>query len=266
MSDANKTKPLKAAETAVKVLLYDIESSPNIAYIWNKYEQDALGEFIKERQIISFAWKWLHEKEVHCLSLPMLPTYKNDPDDNKDLILKLHNLMSQADIVVGHNINKFDDPMSNSEFIRHGLKPPPPHKTIDTLQFARHKFRFNSNKLGDLGKRLNLGDKINTGGFDLWAKCLRGDPGAWAKMALYNMGDVSLLEKIYLKMRPWMTKHPNMNSLDGISACPTCKSPIIKLQSRGRVIFGSGWKRQFQCQQCGKWCRGEVIKNSWRFK
>lgn len=263
MAHANQTKPEKA-ETALKVLLYDVESSPNIAYVWGKYEQDALGEFIKERQIISVAWKWLGEKEVHVLSLPMLPTYKKSPEDNKALILKLHELMAQADVVVGHNVDAFDDPMSNAEFLVHGLKPPPPHRTVDTLKFARHKFRFNSNKLGDLGKRLGLGAKVHTGGFELWAGCLRGDPGSWRKMMDYNKQDVVLLEKIYLKLRPWMKNHPDMNGKDGHVGCPLCRSN--RLQRRGWSLSLGGKKMRFRCLDCGKWSKGELIGREWKFR
>ncbi len=257
-----QTKPV--AGYPAKVLLYDIESSPNIAYVWGKYEQNVLGDFIKERQVISVAWKWLDEKQIHCLSLPMLPTYKKNPEDNKGLILKIHELFSQADIVVGHNVDAFDDPMSNSEFLIHGLKPPPPHKSVDTLKFARHKFRFNSNKLGDLGKRLKIGAKVHTGGFELWSACLRGDKKAWARMVLYNMGDVSLLEKIYLKMRPWMSNHPNIT--DGGIGCPACGSK--RYQSRGVARFSQGYRHKFQCQEygCSKWFRGAIVKKEWRFR
>lgn len=264
MTHANKTNRPKGGETAVKVLLFDLESSPNIAYIWGKYEQNALGDFIKERQIISVAWKWLGEKEVHVLALPMLKTYKKSPDDNRDLVVRLHELMSRADVVVGHNVDAFDDPLSNSEFLLHGLTPPPPHKTVDTLKFARHKFHFNSNKLGDLGKRLGLGSKVHTGGFELWAGCLRGDRKSWALMMEYNKGDVALLEKIYLKMRPWMASHPNMNVADDHVGCPVCRSK--DLERRGWALSMSGRAMRFRCRNCGKWSKGRLVRSEWKFK
>lgn len=263
--NAIKTK-LARVETAPKVLLYDLESSPNLAWVWGKYEQNTLGDFVKERQIISVAWKWLDEKEIHCLSLPNLPTYKKNPDDNRGLIIKLHELFCQADIVVGHNVDSFDDPMSNAAFLLHGLKPPPPHRSVDTLKFARHKFRFNSNKLGDLGKHLKIGAKVQTGGFDLWEGCLRGDPKSWARMALYNIGDVALLEKVYLKMRPWMANHPSMLFSVGDFGCPVCRSK--KYEGRGTARFSGGYRHRFKClaPTCGKWFRGAIVKREWKFK
>ncbi len=243
----------------MRVLLYDVESTPNLAWVWEKYEQDALGDFIRERQIISFAWKWLDEKEVHVLSLPDFPGYKRFPDDNRALITELHRIISEADVVIGHNVIDFDDRMANTDFIVHGLPPPPPHRRVDTLRLARSKFRFNSNKLGDLGARLGLGSKVKTGGFDLWAGCMRGDKSSWALMAQYNKGDVTLLEKIYLKLRPWMTLHPDMNAADRHVGCPACKS--VNQIRKGWSISNLGKTPRFKCADCGKWSRGALVKN-----
>lgn len=247
----------------MKVLLFDIETSPNLAFIWGKYEQDALGDFVKERQIISVAWKWLGEKQVHVLALPMLDSYKTKPEDNSQIIAKLHALMSEADILVGHNVDDFDDKMANSEFILYGLKPPPPHRTVDTLKFARHKFRFNSNKLGDLGKKLGLGVKVHTGGFSLWAGCMAGDKKSWDLMMRYNKQDVALLEKVYLKMRPWMKNHPNLAAIERPAGCPACNSN--QLERRGWIIGRTGQSPRFQCKDCGRWSKGSLVKKEWKF-
>jgi hypothetical protein len=54
------------------VLLYDLETSPNIGYTWGTRETDVI-KIIHPRQIISIAWKWLGETEVKVLSLPSFP-------------------------------------------------------------------------------------------------------------------------------------------------------------------------------------------------
>ena len=265
---ANKTNR-NGGETAnnkTRVLLYDVETSPNLAYIWGKYEQDALGDFVKERQIISIAWKWLGVSKIECLALPMLKSYKLDPGNNLELIEKFHAVMSQADIAIAHNIDEFDDKMVNTDMIKHGLRPLPPHLTVDTLRVARSKFRFNSNKLNDLGAFLKCGKKVKHWGFELWSRCMAGDPVAWKLMMRYNKGDVSLLEKVYLKLRPWMTKHPDMNALDGRDACPVCKSRNMKKQ--GFKIVAGGKKQNFQCRDCGRWSIGAFVPktDTWKFR
>lgn len=194
--------------TTPRVLLIDIESSPNLSWIWGKYEQNALGDFISERQIIAYAWKWLGDKDVRVRSLPMYPGYKKNKHNNKALVADLHKLYSEADFVVGHNVSAFDEKMINTEFIVHGFKPPKRHRLLDTLLMARKYFRFNSNKLNDLGKRLKVGRKAHTGGFDLWAGCMNGNKKAWKTMEIYNKQDVVLLEKVFNKLKPWLNRPP----------------------------------------------------------
>lgn len=255
MKSAKKTNR-HGGETAAgqpKVLLYDIESTPNLAWVWGKYEQNTLGDFVKERQIISVAWKWLGEKNVSVLALPMLKTYRKDPENNRELVLKLHELFSKADIAVGHNVDKFDDKMVNTAIILAGLRPPPPHKTVDTLKVAKKHFRFNSNKLDDLCKLFKIGGKTKHWGFELWVRCMAGDKKAWALMMKYNKNDVVLLEKLYLKLRPWMQNHPDMNLADRHVGCPHCRGTRFRMG--GWNYARSGNSRRYQCLSagCGRW-------------
>lgn len=248
---------------APRILLFDIETSPNLAWMWNKYEQNAVGDFIKERMIICFAWKFLGDKEVKTASVVDYYGYQKNflVTKNRKLIDKLHNVMSSADIIVAQNGDNFDVKMANAEFIQYGLTPTPPYKTVDTLKIARSKFKFNSNRLDDIGARLQLGRKVKTGGFDLWLGCLRGEKASWDKMLEYNKQDVVLLEQIYLKLRPWMPNHPNMNVFDGKSACPTCRG--THLQSRGWMMAVTGRRRRWRCMnpKCGKWSYGKFEKS-----
>jgi len=251
---ANQTKSPDATETAARILLYDLETSPNLAYTWGVWQQDVI-RVIKHRQIISFAWKWLGEAEGHVLALPDFKGYAKDKENNRELIKALHALFCQADITVGHNVVDFDDKRSNTDFIKHGLTPPPPHKRVDTLKAARAAFDFNSNKLDDLGEFLGVGRKVRHPGIDMWIGCLNGDPESWAQMKKYNLGDVGLLERVYLKLRPWMTGHPNLNPMSKASfTCPACKS--ANLQCRGFIFLSTGKRQRYQCTDCGKWATG----------
>jgi hypothetical protein len=71
-------------------------------------------------------------------------------------------------------------------FLKNGLEPIDEKKYFDTKVASKSKFRFNSNKLDDIGHYLGLGRKINTGGFELWKGCLAGDMKAWDHMIKYN--------------------------------------------------------------------------------
>jgi len=245
-------------KNAPRILLYDLETSPNIVYTWGVYEQDAI-KVIRRRQIISFAWKWLGEKEVKVCGLPDFKTYKRDRTNNRELIRKLHGLFNEADVTVAHNVKRFDDKRAFTDMVRLGFAPTQPHRQIDTLEFARMKFDFNSNKLDDLGAELGLGRKVKHPGFEMWEGCLNGDPASWALMKKYNVQDVVLLERVYLKLRPWMKNHPVMTLTDrSVFACPVCGG--TRLQARGWRVSNAGRRRQYQCQACGKWSAASVVR------
>ncbi len=233
-----------------KILLFDIETTPNVGYTWGKYEQDVI-EFKEEGHIMCFAYKWLGGKTQ------FISEYDFSKNGEYEVTKKLHELFNEADTVVAHNGDSFDIKMANRAFIKHSLPPTKPFISIDTKKIAKNKFRFNSNKLDDLGEYLGLGRKVDTGGFDLWLGCMARDKKSLKLMRKYNIQDVDLLEKVYLKLRGW-DNHRHMNELSPYKhICPICGSD--KVQSRGVELSGGMIHRRFQCQECGKWSRGNSL-------
>lgn len=241
-----------------KVLLLDIENSPNLSYTWGKYEQDVI-DFAKEWYMLSFAYKWLGDVGVKSCSLPDFKTYRKDKTNDRELLKALWKLLDEADIIIGHNVDRFDLRKTNARFLAHGLGVPSPYKTVDTLKLTKKHFFLNSNKLDHICKYLGIGSKVETGGFGLWLACMGGDKVAWVKMVRYNKNDIVLTEKLYEKLKPWAWTHPNVNALTGVQdACPKCGAK--RLQRRGFVISGGNRKPRLQCQSCGGWSQGKIEK------
>ena len=235
-----------------KILLFDLETSPNLGYVWGKWEQNVLS-YTKEWELLSVAYKWLDEKEVHCLKRP---DFKDKTD--KALTKELKKLLDQAEIVIAHNGDEFDIKKSNAKFIQHGLGPTSAYQKIDTKKVAKKYFKFNSNSLDDLGQLLGVGRKEKTGGFDLWLDCMAGKKEAWKRMVQYNKQDVLLLERVYLKLRPWMEQHPNVSFLqdDLPNGCPKCGEK--KLYPKGFKYNKTGKVRQYVCTNCGGYCLSRI--------
>jgi DNA polymerase elongation subunit (family B) len=240
-----------------RILIFDLETAPNLAYVWDMYEQNVIANK-QERYILSVSYKWLHEKKVYSYALPDFKLYKKDPTNDRELVKELRFLFDEADIVIAHNGNEFDIKMANAAFLRHGLRPPSPFRSIDTLKILRSNFRLNSNKLNDVGELLGIGEKVETGGWKLWEGCIRGDKSAWEKMVRYNKNDVILLEKVYLKLRGWMNQHPSLNSFSGVDNCPSCGSD--HLHARGWSYSNLSRRKRYQCQNCGRWSSGTAEK------
>lgn len=241
-----------------RILLYDIETSYTIGAVWGLYDQN-VAVTLKEPYIISFSWKWLGDKTVKVLSLPDFKEFKKNRTDDKALVQELWNLFDEADVIIAHNGNSFDQKWTYARFIVNGMLPPSPAKYIDTKLVAKSKFKFNSNSLNNLGQYLGLGKKIDTGGIDLWVGCIeRNERKSWNLMCKYNKQDVVLLEKVYLKMLPFMTNHPNWNlHLGTTHNCPTCGEG--KLQKRGFLHTRTTVCQRYQCQGCGGWSSGNKI-------
>jgi DNA polymerase elongation subunit (family B) len=221
----------------MKTLLFDIETSANLAYVWGKYEQNVI-EYKEEWRLLSVAWKWLDNPRIYAL---------NAPQNDKKLVKVLWELFDEADVIIGHNSDQFDIRKTNARFAYYNLPPPSPYKTVDTKKAAKRYFNFNSNKLDDLGEYLKLGRKVKHEGFSLWLGCLANNPLSWKRMIRYNKQDVVLLEKIYLRLRPYMTNHPKIY---GKTKCPHCGSNNVIYRG---MSTSPKPKQRISCKDCGIW-------------
>jgi DNA polymerase elongation subunit (family B) len=171
------------------------------------------------------------------------------------MLKAIHELLDEADAVVGWNSAGFDVKHLYREFIENDMLPPSPHREIDLMRVAKQRFRFPSNKLDYVAQKLGMGAKVKHSGFDLWIKCMSGDEKAWREMKKYQIQDVNLLVGLYEKFLPWIKNHPNRALIDGRpDSCISCASD--KLQSRGTEVTATGVFRRFKCADCGKWQRG----------
>lgn len=230
----------------MKVLLLDIETAPNTAYVWRLFKENvSLGQLIETSYVMCWSAKWLDEPEVFFSSV-----YHNG---QITMLKTIRDLLAQADVVIHFNGKAFDIPTLNREFLIYGLKPPAPYKQVDLMLVAKDKFRFVSNKLDHIAQELDCGKKHETT-FKLWVDCMNNDVEAWSKMREYNINDVNVLERVYRKMLPWITKGPNMAVYaDGAPVCPACGS--VEVERRGFAYTTVGKFQRFQCKSCGAWHR-----------
>src|SRR3982751_5556673 len=180
----------------MKRLFYDIETSPNIGLFWSAgYKIDVSHEsIIKERAIITIAWKWQEEKKVHALAW-------DKRQDDKFMLQTFIRVANSADELVAHYGDRFDMPWIRTRCLFHGLDNLALCKTIDTKALASKNFYFNSNQLDYISKFLGGPGKIKTS-YSLWKDILLNNcPKALRKMVIYNKRDVVELERVWKKMQ-----------------------------------------------------------------
>lgn len=241
-----------------KIILFDLEVSRSLVEGYGNRWDFRVIKFIRPQQLMCYSYKELGEKNVHFVSRHDFKTYH-------DFVKSLQELLDSADITIAHNGGSFDDKMANRFFVTEGILPPKPRKTVDTKREAKRWFRFESNKLDDLGDFLGLGRKQTIGYADLEDDFMSGNPSRKTVklMKEYNDQDVRLLEAIYLRMLPFMSSHPNLGDIDGRDAiCPKCGG--TSLHKRGFNRKRTGSSQRYQCQSCGGWCSEASIKKKGR--
>jgi transposase-like protein len=230
-----------------KILLMDIETSLYHVSTWGTYKQYIQHyQITKHQYILSWSAKWLFDKNVQGqVVTPEESLERND----KRIVKSIWNLLDQADIIIGHNVERFDLRKLNWRFISLELSPPTPYKIVDTLKVARKEFFAPSYKQDFLTKYFKLQNKLDTE-FQLWKECENGNIESLNKMLDYNKHDVIGLEQLYLKLRPYIKNHPNLGVLLDEDVCPNCGSYDL-VEEIGKYYFTTANKFPvYRCANC----------------
>lgn len=246
--DRKYNRNIEPPKNGPKILTLDVETSPHLAMVWGLFDQNvSLSQLREATQVICWAAKWIGKPGVE---------FRSDfHDGHLEQVRRIHELVDQADIIVGYNSRSFDMKHLNREFLLAGLNPPSPYKQVDLLTEVRRNFKMASNKLNYVSQVLGIGEKTQHSGQALWNACIIDkDPKAWALMRSYNVQDTRLNEQVYNAILPWL-KHPNvaLYSEEARHTCPTCNS--TDLQRRGYSLTAVGKYQRYQCNKCGSWSK-----------
>ena len=238
-----------------RILIMDIESSlaqfagfgPIQPYIQNK-------NMIKDFNILTIAWHWLGEDVIHVDSVS-----KSRMWDDKTLLKRVRKVIESADVVVGHNWDRFDKKKIQGRSMSNGLEPiifPP---SVDTLKVAKKAFALTYNKLDYIAELLGVSRKMETSP-GLWMRILKGDSSALAEMKKYNIQDVEVQAEVYMALLPFIENHPNMNVILGSDTilCKNCGSN--HLHKHGDYRNNTSTYQRYKCQDCGSITRDKKAK------
>ena len=251
------------AKNGPKILTLDIELIGIRAdSLWGIFDQNiSISEIESDWAIISAAAKYLGKNRV---------LYKDqrrakDIRDDRELVAWICALLNDANVVVGQNIRRFDMRKIRARAVTLGLPPFREPKIIDTMEMAKSVGAFTSNKLEYLSQRLTDTPKSSHGkypGKELWLALLRNEPEAWEECRAYNQRDVVATENLYLALRPWAPRLPNLAQFydDEFTRCPRCGS--INLRTAGTVTTNVSEYQQYVCVDCNGYSRNRYTINS----
>lgn len=233
-----------------KTLIWDVETSSidilhrcyDLRVKISRFDQK---DIVRDWTMLGASWKLLNGP-ISCISVS-----PKDPLNDYEVIRKLHEVLSDADILIGHNSDAFDIKKFNTRALYYDLTPIPPKRSIDTLKVAKKYFKLTSNKLAYLATYLKVDAKDESPN---WNKILLGDSEELAAMREYNKKDVIVTERVYLKLRAWIDNHPNMNlanplkDIEGndVECCPVCQSTDFKRD--GFRYTKTSKKQRFFCK------------------
>lgn len=254
----------------INILAFDIETLPMIASTFRLFKANIRQESIIENTAI-FCASW---RMVDQFGNPKSPiqsvTILDDPKrfnkniyDDEHVVRKLKDALEAADVYLFQNGAAFDLKHFNTRALNHGLSPVSQKQCIDTLKQARKHFRFDSNKLDFMGRFLRQGEKMDTGGMELWDNIIQSKYPPVGKQAdkdltiksiqyaeKYCRQDVNLLIKVYKQLRPHITL-PNFSIYLGkVIACNFCGGQDFK--PYGFRYNHSNMYRRYWCNTCDR--------------
>ena len=245
-----------------KVLVYDIETHPIKTFTWSMWPDSINNDMIvHDWGILSWSAKWLFEDEIMHDKLTQSElesvVYHDELKDQR-VSKSIWSLIDEADVIIHHNGDKFDIQKLNSKWFEYGITPPSPYQSIDTLKHARKKLKgLTSRRLDFIAQKLELDGKMETPK-GMWMKIMKeADYESMEHLVRYCDQDVRLLEAVYLKMRPWISPHPNMalTSISDDGCCPVCTGTERKDLGTPYRTYSHEYA-SYSCLSCGSNYKG----------
>lgn len=232
-----------------KILVYDIETTPVLAWIWRCGDQvvrhGQLHEDFNVTKVICITYQWAHQKKAKALVFDI-----KKQDDSK-IIEEFDKLINEADVVIGKNNKKFDDKHINFRRFMHGLPPIPDwiRKSDDLEQQMRKHFNMQSFGLDYFSKLVTGEGKIKMEMQDWIDIVFHKKKKALNKMVKYGKKDAEDTVKLINKVRPYVSFKYNHAAHHGDHRCVTCGSK--KIVRYGTRLVGTTRKQRWQCNEHG---------------
>lgn len=202
------------------ILYFDLEISKSLYY---SYGRKVHGEWLRGADLVQeyflLCWSASYIGSSKIFSACVTPEQARNWTD-AEILAPLHDLLSSADILAGHNVDAYDLKRINTRFITNGWKPiigldGTKKKTIDSLKIARKEFAFEDNSLDALCVKFGIDGKMKVTDDD-WREALKGNEKVLRKIHKYCRGDVKNGKKLYEMLEPYSGKKTDYGTLKAV--------------------------------------------------
>jgi hypothetical protein len=231
---------ITVGEKKPKILFYDIETRPLLAYIWRLGEQVVYHHQLAKHgagyDIICISYAWDDGKPAKTFH------WGYREQDSSRVIREFDKLVKQADVTIGKNSDRFDVKHINTQRLLQNLPPLPEwiDYTDDVEKQLRKYFVFPSYSLDYVSKALELGGKVKME-FQDWIDIVEKlSEASFRKMMEYNRKDVEDTRAIWNKIKAHVKPKLNMATFYGDFRCINCGSTELKrdgTRCRGKTKY-----------------------------
>lgn len=261
MSLAERVSTARLQTPAHNVLTVDIERLPGRARMEHRgltIEGDfwdlngwkyVIGRRIHPDHVIEWprticaAWQTYGAKRVEFAS--------EWGDGREAMLSRIWDAYDSADLLYGHNVDRFDTKNLNAEWLTLGLHAPSPAKILDTLKEARKTFGFESNTLASLTQRLGIETKTDKYSVDVARAAVEGHAPSQKRIKAYNVGDIHASREFVDRLRGWIPSHPHnvIGTSDDRPTCNQCWGD--RLERNGIKLAQQITYTLYRCLDCG---------------
>ena len=267
--------PRIAPTVNVNAVTLDIERLPGRHSTWHR-GQTITGPFWDLNEIKAWTGKRIHADDVKEWPRTICAAWKwYDQADTvfaaewevggyDGFMRAVWEVFNEADLIIGHNADRFDARHLMGGWAEMGLPAPAPYKVVDTLKIARGTFAYESNTLDALNKRLGIDAKTDKYDSRVAKAAVAGDKEAQDRIRFYNMGDIAASEALFDRLRPYAKGIPHLGMwTDDELACPSCGSTMA---ATGKTVHANVQRYEhLTCPNCGSHARGTTrLKNPTR--
>jgi hypothetical protein len=246
-----------------RILILDVERLPGITQqsYWDR--KDLQKRYVHHESVIReprttiVCAKWYDQPDVIRLA-------EWDKGGRGLFLKRVHALLAEADIIVGHFLDNADIPWLEGDFYlprighkhRPNLSPLPPRKTVDTYKVMR---QFKSGApfkgLDALCQIIGIPAKTDVYDREAMERAVAGSVEDRERLVEYCAGDVIATQGLYDWFRPHIKNHPAL-FVDGknkLTVCNRCGSKTKPTAKRyvANVLTYSMQK----CTNCGGYSR-----------
>ena len=259
-----KPKPAKVHKinpnVSTRILILDVERLDGITqqHWWDR--GDLKNRYIHHETVIReprttiVCAKWYDQPDVMRFA-------EWDEGGRGEFLKRVHGLMSEADIIVGHNLDNADVPWLKGDLYmprighpyRPNFKPVAPFKTVDTLKVMRTQFKSGApfKSLDAVCKILGHPGKTDHYEREAMERAVAGIVEDQQRETEYCAGDVIATQWLYDWERPHIKNHPAL-TVDGqekLDTCRPCGAKTKRIAKRWAAdVFSYTMDR---CTKCG---------------